>query len=108
MIEKLVTVVFVLALTALLASSFSIPVSQPERPKQSCYRSLAGSGWLCAWEPSPGEKCWQTSSGSGCSRLPAARSETTDVMTPERATPRTTRAKRVERLADASRVGAVQ
>jgi len=51
-----------------MASSYSVPDSQPARHNQSCYRSLAGNGWLCAWEPSPGEKCWQTSSDSSCIR----------------------------------------
>ena len=69
MLEKLVPVAFCLVLLGLLASSFSVPDSRPSRPGESCYRSLAGSGWLCAWEPSPGERCWQTSSESGCDRL---------------------------------------
>jgi hypothetical protein len=108
MIEKLVTVVFVLALAGLLGSSFSVPASQSARPEQSCYRSLAGSGWLCAWEPSPGERCWQTRSESGCTRLPAARFETKGVTTSERAMPRTPQSRRFGGLADASRAGAVQ
>jgi hypothetical protein len=69
MLEKFVPVAFCLVLLGLMASSFSITESQPSRPgQQSCYRSLAGNGWLCAWEPSPGEKCWRTSSDSSCTR----------------------------------------
>jgi len=73
MLEKFVPVAFCLVLLGLMAIPFSITESHPSRPgQQSCYRSLAGSGWLCAWEPSPGEKCWQTSSESSCNRSPSA------------------------------------
>jgi hypothetical protein len=68
MLEKLVPVGFCLVLLGLMVSSFSVPDAQPARHGQSCYRSLAGNGWLCAWEPSPGEKCWRTSSESSCTR----------------------------------------
>jgi hypothetical protein len=73
MLEKFVPVAFCLVLLGLMASSFSITESHPSRPgQQSCYRSLAGSGFLCAWEPRPGEKCWQTNSESSCTRSSSA------------------------------------
>jgi hypothetical protein len=71
MIEKLIPIAFGLALLGLLASSFAIPVSKPAHPRQSCYRSFAGNGWVCEWAPSPRERCWRTNTESACSQLSA-------------------------------------
>jgi uncharacterized protein YjeT (DUF2065 family) len=57
--SKIVPVAFCLVLLA-DGKLFSITESHPSRPgQQSCYRRWP-ERWLCAWEPSPGEKRWQT------------------------------------------------
>ena len=72
MIAKLLPATLGLAVLLLMASSFPIPVSQASHAEQTCYRPLAGSGWICVWEPDPGQRCWRSNVGSSCAASTSA------------------------------------